>query len=223
MDAVRIDASRQTGIAFPSRRVAPIENEEVEECAIETQYLDDAPVIEVVSGREAVQDSDSQSSGSITSRCCYVCEDDDGRPIYAVCRCTDRLLHLQCQEAMIRKTLSHQLGCCPICQSRYTNVEITVSSRRLSIWGKRFAAFILGNILIVAIAAYEIYFYMISSNAIFLGVGIGCILSACFFLGVTRNIFHGVRLVIQSHSIKMTVPQEPAATTAQPGVELGLS
>ena len=86
-------------------------------------------------------------------RSCFVCE-ADGVDLVRVCRCTDRWLHLRCQQQLMQRTTTHQFGC-PVCLTTYTNVESSATRIKLTRDGWRLVAYAIGVVGVAAIGACE--------------------------------------------------------------------
>ena len=138
------------------------------------------------------------------ANCCFICEDESGE-LWNLCRCTDRVLHLECQRLMMNKTPSHRLGC-PVCLMQYTNVKSVVARRTLSHDGQRLAAFMLGVSIVGGIGVYEAIMYFYMKNASFLVVAIIFFVAVILFILAGRFLFSGVPLTVEQRKVTVTRP-----------------
>ena len=61
---------------------------------------------------------------------CFICEVDDGRILYKMCKCST-FAHRECMEDVIRRVRSHHTSC-PVCCTTYDVASHHVSDCRLS-------------------------------------------------------------------------------------------
>ena len=166
------------------------------------------------------------SSAELESGSCFVCE--DGGEVFAVCGCADRLVHLECQKAMMQKTSSHRNGC-PVCMMQYNNVTSTITRRTISQEGRRLIAFLTGVGAVVAIGAYECAMFVHMNQPAFLAVAIVFFVSALGFLCAGRRIFATSALMIEDRTVCLGRPQPgrvgaamaPEASPSSPLPEAG--
>ena len=136
---------------------------------------------------------------------CYVCEDDGGE-LFAVCLCSDRLLHLECQRLLMHKTPAHRFGC-PVCQAEYTNVRTFVRRRSLSREGVRMIGFAIGVCLVFGISVYEAIMFKIMRNYSFLIVSIVFFGATIAFIFVGRYLFKHSTLLTEHRTVTLGRPQ----------------
>ena len=136
---------------------------------------------------------------------CYICEEIGQQPAFAVCACSDRYLHLTCQQELMKRTVSHRLGC-PICQTAYTNVEMRASNRRLSQEGKRCLAYAFGTICVLGISAYEGVMYAVMPDWSFLAVAVLFALFGIFFIRLGFVLFRRVPLSMVDNVVTIGAP-----------------
>ena len=65
---------------------------------------------------------------------CFVCLESTEPLLTGICACTERAVHLKCQQKMLRTSPRKQEGVqafttCPVCKVAYTNVTITMYHR----------------------------------------------------------------------------------------------
>ena len=136
--------------------------------------------------------------------CCFICEDESGE-LWSLCRCTDRVLHLECQRLMMNKTPSHRLGC-PVCLTQYNNVKSVVKRRSLSNDGQRLVVFTIGVIIVLGIGVYEFLMFLYMRNASFLVVAIIFFVAVTLFVIAGRLLFANVPLTVEQRTVTVSRP-----------------
>lgn len=140
---------------------------------------------------------------------CFICEEPGG---WKVCQCTDRLLHLQCQRNLMYKTASHKKGC-PVCATPYNNVQSKVIRRSLTREARRLVCFFVGVVLVLGIAAYEVFTYRVTKNAIFLVIAVMFVFMSMLFIIAGCHIFRFQTMIVEQSVVTLCIP--PGATHHQ--------
>ena len=148
-------------------------------------------------------------------QCCYICLEDGGE-LFCTCQCTNRFLHLHCQQALVDRTQSHRAGC-PVCQAPYSNARITRHTQRMTRDGKRGVVYAIGVLCVMLISVYELHMYMQAEDdakvALFVvsAVFFGCALS---FAVMGVYVFSKVQLLVTVQRIVVGRPTQAHVATA---------
>ena len=61
---------------------------------------------------------------------CFVCYDTTP-PLYSLCECRDRYLHIECQRQMIEHVPCHHSGNCIVCNTKFKNLAVSERKQRV--------------------------------------------------------------------------------------------
>lgn len=158
----------------------------------------------------------SADNGLDNNICCFVCEVEGGR-LLQVCKCTDRWIHLECQQKLMQRTPAHQAGC-PICRTSYVNVQELRAKKRLTNDGRRMLCYISGVGAVFLISLYEMVMFAIEGHLGFLIVSIVFLLSALIFGWFGYKVFRRTNMYHAGH-VSVTLSDRQRETPASPSAE----
>ena len=139
---------------------------------------------------------------------CYICCDasPDKGALVSVCKCTDRVMHIECQRTLIASTTKSIV--CPVCTATYTNAELTLGRPKLTHDGRIMAALTVGALALAGIGLDQILVWkQYLSGGCFISIA-ACYLLVAPWLGKRA----GTLTVRQKRVVLRAESSAPAAT-----------
>ena len=226
---------RQDRRSPPNIGIATASTAAVPTLGLHTDKMNESEDIVASSAPQTVDELEGNEDGTryaamqLETEYCYICEEDGGQPAFAVCACADRLLHLHCQQQLMKHTRAHRLGC-PVCRTQYINVEQRIANRRVSYEGRRCIAYVLGVVFVHAIGVYEAVMFVLMADWYFMALAVVFALLGMCFGALAFSLFRNLQffafdqLVIisaphgrscgESLRAMPSVPEAPRATAA---------
>lgn len=118
-----------------------------------------------------------------------------------------RLMHLDCQVELLRRTPSHAYGC-PVCLTQYVNVTTVNQRGKLTFNGMRLVVYVFGIVSIIIIATFELIMYVLHDHLAFLVVGASFMTFGLVFGVLGFFVFRRVRLFASVRTLMVSPPND---------------